>query len=162
MFIMAGAFTGVAGSQTPTLPPVVNALIGDWRGTGTVTGRAADITMQWSLDLGGAFVHLRFRNVMAADADRPAQLFEGRGYYRIAGGAAATAGTGTWIDSRGVIFPVAVTISADGVQSDWGSETTERGRTVYRVTPQGALEVTDFVRAADGTYREFGRSELRR
>jgi hypothetical protein len=148
------------GREQP--PSIVQRLLGDWRGTGTVTGRASEITLQWTLDLGGSFVHLRFRNAMAADATRPAQVFEGRGYYRLPGGAGATSGTGTWIDSRGLILPVSVTISADAFQSDWGAENTERGRTIYRLTGDGALEVTDFVRAADDTYREFGRSVLRR
>jgi hypothetical protein len=143
------------------LPVVVQRLLGDWRGTGTVSGRASEISMQWSLDLGESFVHLRFRNMMAADEKRAAQVFEGRGYYRLPGGAAAASGTGTWIDSRGAIFPVTVTFTAEAFQSDWGAETTERGRTIYRPAGDGTLEVTDLVRATDGTYREFGRSVLR-
>ena len=67
---------------------------------------------------------------------RPAEVFEGHGYYRLAS-ASATEGTGTWIDSRGVIFPVTVTVTADALTSDWGNPSTERGRTVYRLADTG-------------------------
>lgn len=150
----------VSATQTP-LPPAMAGLLGDWRGTGVVTGRASEMTMTWSRDVGDAFVHLRFRNAMAQDGGRPAQVFEARGYYRAAS-AIAVDGKGTWVDSRGVIFPIAFTLTADTLTSDWGDASTERGRTVYRLTPSGTLEVIDFVRLPDGQYREFGRSELRR
>jgi hypothetical protein len=173
---MAMAWTGLAAmpgatepagvartgaSRQDLLPAVVTGLLGEWRGTGVVTGRASDLTMTWSREVGGAFVHLRFRNAMAAGGGRPAEVFEGRGYYRVTTSAATTS-TGTWIDSRGLILPVAVTIAADSFTSDWGAAGTEQGRTVYRLIGAGELEVTDFVRAADGPYRVFGRSHLRR
>jgi len=152
--------SSAGGDQTP-LPPVLTQLLGEWRGSGVVTGRASEMTMAWSRDVGGAFVHLRFRNAMAEGGGRPAQVFEGRGYYRAAP-ATASNGTGTWLDSRGMIFPVAFTLSPDALTSDWGGASTERGRTVYRLTPAGTLEVIDFVRLSDGQYREFGRAELKR
>jgi hypothetical protein len=97
---------------------------------------------------------------MAASASRPAEVFEGHGYYRVT--SAPAGGSGTWIDSRGLIMPVRVTISDDSFTSDWGGEGTEAGRTVYRLTGAHALEVVDFVRGADGAYKEFGRSQLGR
>jgi hypothetical protein len=155
------ALASSAGVNQRPLPPVLTQLLGEWRGTGVVTGRASEVTMTWSRDVGDAFVHLRFRNAMAEGGGRPAQVFEGRGYYRSAS-ATAMGGAGTWIDSRGFIFPVAFTISADALTSEWGTASTERGRTVYRLTPTGTLEVIDFVRLPDGQYREFGRTELKR
>lgn len=148
-------------ARQSALPEVMTRLLGDWRGSGVITGRASALTLSWSRDLGDAFVHLRFRNEMAEGGGRPAAVFEGRGYYRAAS-ATAVAGTGTWIDSRGFILPVVTALSPDALTSDWGDASTERGRTVYRLTPAGTLEVIDFVRMPDGQYREFGRSELTR
>jgi hypothetical protein len=71
-------------------------------------------------------------------------------------------GRGTWIDSRGVVLPVVVTVGGDSLTSDWGDDRTEMGRTVYRLVDAGTLEVVDAVRQPDGQYREFGRSVLKR
>jgi hypothetical protein len=146
-------------AQTP-VPPLSARLVGTWRGSGVVTGRASEITMTWERTVGDAFLHLRFRNAMAASSTRPAEVFEGHGYYRVA--ADGTSCTGTWIDSRGLILPVACTVATDTFTSDWGGPGTEAGRTRYQIAAAGTLEVTDFVRLPDGQYREFGRSTLRR
>ena len=153
--IVAALAAPLAGQEAG----VIAALVGEWSGSGTVTGRASSVTMIWSREPGASFLHLRFRNVMAASSARPAEVFEARGYYGVRPGAPAA---GTWIDSRGVIFPVTFTATADTLTSDWGSEGTERGRTTYRVREAGILEVTDFVRSADGQYKEFGRVVLER
>lgn len=142
-----------------TEPPVVAALLGDWRGTGVVNGQDSTIAMTWERAVGDAFVRLRFRNEMAAGNGRPAVVFEGHGYYRLA---RADGGAGTWFDSRGYMLPVRVTLDAQAFTSEWGGPTTEQGRTTYRLVEADVLEVTDFVRVNDGSYREFGRSRLRR
>jgi hypothetical protein len=157
----APALASSLDSAQAALPPVLQSLLGEWRGSGTVTGRASEISMSWSRQVGAAFVQLRFRNQMAAGGSRPAEVFEAHGYYRAAS-AAAPDGDGTWIDSRGFILPVVMALEPDALTSDWGSASTERGRTVYRLTPAGTMDVIDSVRLPDGSYREFGRSELRR
>jgi hypothetical protein len=156
-----------AGDGQATSPDLGSRLVGTWRGEGMVTGRASRIVMTWERIMNGAFLHLSFRNEMAASASRPAEVFEGRGYYRFAAAtttapAGQRGGTGTWIDSRGLILPLMFATTADALTSDWGTEGTERGRTTYRFTGPDALEVIDLVRTADVTYREFGRSVLGR
>lgn len=141
---------------TPEFPPLAVQLIGTWSGGGTVTGRASSVTMTWERVIGEAFLRLRFRNAMAASATRPAEVFEAHGYYRVG----PSGGTGTWFDSRGLTLPVAVGLSEDSWTSEWGSETTERGRTVYRLAGTDAIEVVDSVRAPDGRSVEFGRTNL--
>jgi hypothetical protein len=116
--------------------------------------------MVWERALGGAFVRLRFRNEMAAGSGRPAEVFEGHGYYRMAPG--GLDGTGAWFDSRGAVFPVRVTLGDDRLTSDWGGAGGEQGRTVYRLAAADTLEVIDAVRGAGGDLREFGRSRLSR
>ena len=146
-----------AGASRAQEAAVVAALIGEWSGSGAVTGRSAAVTMVWSREPGAAFLHLRFRNTMAASSSRPAEVFEARGYYVVRPGAPST---GTWVDSRGVIFPLTFAATADTLTADWGAGNTERGRTVYRVRDGGILEVIDYVRGADGQYKEFGRTLL--
>ena len=157
--VLGAAVVVTGAAPVPQEPAVVGTLVGEWSGRGTVTGRASSITMTWSREPGAAFLHLRFRNAMAASASRPEEVFEGRGYYLVRARAPAM---GTWIDSRGAIFPVTFTATAETLTSDWGGEGTERGRTVYRVRDGGVLEVIDFVRGADGQYKEFGRTVLER
>ncbi len=157
VLVLFAIAAGSVGGSRAQEPPVVASLIGDWSGSGTVTGRSAVVTMVWSREPGAAFLHLRLRNAMAASASRPAEVFEARGYYVVRPGAPAT---GTWVDSRGVIFPLSFSVTADSLTADWGAEGTERGRTVYRVRDGGILEVIDSVRGADGQYKEFGRTVL--
>jgi hypothetical protein len=163
MPVVALAVLLLGVSQTPPAadPAVVSKLLGQWDGQGVVTGRASEITMTWERAVGDAFVRLRFRNAMAAASGRPAEVFEAHGYYRVAAGTAGAA-TGTWVDARGYILPVQVTLAPDTFTSVWGNSTTEQGRTEYRLTGPDTLEVIDFVRTPTGEYREFGRSQLRR
>ncbi|MEQ1756715.1 MAG: hypothetical protein ABL986_00215 [Vicinamibacterales bacterium] len=158
--VWAGAFPA-AQAGSARLPPVLSALLGDWNGRGTVSGRPATVAMTWSLELAGRFVHLRFRNEMAPTATRPIEVLESHGYYRAAS-PDATGGVGTWIDSRGVILPLSLTLSGNTLTSDWGSESTERGRTTYVLLGPDRLEVTDLVRLPDGQYRPFGQTNLSR
>ena len=44
----------------------------------------------------------------------------------------------------------------------WGTPETEQGETTYRRLSPDQLEVVDRVLGKDGTWREFGRSTLRR
>jgi len=135
-------------------------LQGEWRGSGTVTGRASQVSMTWERAVGSAFVRLRFRNQMTEGGGRPAEVFEAHGYYRVAG---TGAGTGTWLDSRGYILPVQLTMTPDTWVSVWGSSSTEQGRTTYRLTAADTMEVIDEVRVAStGEYREFGRATMAR
>ncbi|HUF47697.1 MAG TPA: hypothetical protein VMM93_07760 [Vicinamibacterales bacterium] len=164
---MTGLITllaAVLAASTPALqasrPAVVEQLMGEWRGQGTVLGRASSITMVWESAVGDAFVRLRFRNEMAAGATQAAAVLEAHGYYRFSGGPMNN--RGSWIDSRGVVLPVVVTVADDALTSDWGDAQTEVGRTVYRLVAADTLEVVDSVRQADGSYRQFGRSLVTR
>jgi hypothetical protein len=53
-------------------------------------------------------------------------------------------------------------VGADDLRVDWGDAASERGRTEYRIAADGSLQVRDEVRLADGGWRSFGRSALRR
>ena len=85
--------------------------------------------------LGGRFLELSYR----------AGQFEGRAFYRPAGEGRWRA---TWFDNRGISFPIEALAAERTLTAEWGSADTERGRTIYRLLPDGRLEVTDMPAAA--------------
>lgn len=119
-------------------------LAGSWRGAGTMFGQPSEAALDVRPALGGRFVELSYR----------AGGFEGRAFYSPAGEGRWRA---AWFDNRGVTFPIAAAVADRTLTADWGSAETERGRTVYRLLPDGRLEVSD---TAAG--REFARHLLAR
>jgi hypothetical protein len=105
-------------------------LEGRWRGTGTMFGQASEAVLEVRPALGGRFLELSYR----------AGRFEGRAFYRPVEGGRWQA---TWFDNRGISFPIQAVLVGQALTADWGSAETERGRTVYRLLPDGRLEVTD-------------------
>jgi hypothetical protein len=120
-------------------------LHGSWQGAGTMFGRASTARLEVRPTLGSAFLELSWR---ASD-------FEGRAFYRPAG--VSGRWRATWFDNRGTSFPIEAVAAGRTLTAEWGSAGTERGRTIYRLLPDGRLEVTDH---AGG--REFARHILTR
>jgi len=123
-------------------------IIGEWRGGGTMFGRPSEATFRVSPVLGGRFLEFSYR----------AGPFEGRAFYRAVANGRWEA---HWFDNRGVTFPIEAREIERTLTSDWGSPETEQGRTVYRLTADGRLHITDSVRR-DGSYREFATHVLTR
>jgi hypothetical protein len=111
-------------------PGALHWLEGRWRGTGTMFGQASEAVLEVRPALGGRFLEFSYR----------AGRFEGRAFYRPVEDGRWQA---TWLDNRGITFPIAASLSGQTLTSDWGSAETERGRTLYRLLPDGRLEVTD-------------------
>ncbi|HJQ40295.1 MAG TPA: hypothetical protein VKB93_24385 [Thermoanaerobaculia bacterium] len=143
-----------AWAQT-TLP---GQLAGAWRGEGTIFGAASSSEMRWEPILGGKFVTLTWRNTWQGRDGKP-QVFEGFGVYKSLGDGKCE---GWWFDSRGVSFPIAATFDGKLLTSQWGSADTESGRTTYRLVEDNLIEVIDFVRSKDGSWKEFARATLKR
>jgi len=123
-------------------------IVGGWRGAGTMFGRPSDAVLEIRPALGGRFLELSYR----------AGGFEGRAFYAPAGGGRWQA---RWFDNRGVSFAIEANAADRTLTSDWGSEGTERGRTVYRLSDDGRLEVSDSV-LRDGALRPFASHSLSR
>jgi hypothetical protein len=128
-------------------------LHGQWRGPGTVLGRAITMEQDWTSAVGGAFTSLTMRH-MPADGGTTAS-FQGLGVYRARGDSV----TGTWHDSRGITFSVTGRCADGAFSSRWSG--VERGRTVY-ARRGDSLMVIDSVFPPSGAAREFGRSVLGR
>lgn len=111
-------------------PSALHWLEGRWQGTGTMFGQASEATLEVRPALNGRFMEFSYR----------AGRFEGRAFYRPVEGGRWQA---TWFDNRGITFPIVAMLSDQTLTSDWGSADTERGRTIYRLLPDGRLEVTD-------------------
>ncbi|MDQ8756361.1 hypothetical protein RCO27_08975 [Sphingosinicella sp. LHD-64] len=125
-------------------------LVGRWQGTGTMFGAASEAALDIRPALGGKFLELSYRGGGG---------FEGRAFYR----PVETGGwQAQWFDNRGVTFGISGRVEGQVLTADWGSVETERGRTVYRLMPDGRLEVTDTVATRDGGSREFARHVLTR
>jgi len=57
--------------------------------------------------------------------------------------------------ARPAPVPLALEVRADEVGVAWGPADAPRGRTLYRLTAKGRLEIVDEVRAKDGAWRAF-------
>jgi hypothetical protein len=124
-------------------------LVGSWRGAGTRMGAATEARLEVRPALGGRFIELSYVS----------SGFEGRAFYRRLDGARWR---GEWFDIRGVHFGIDAVEAGRTLTADWGSDATERGRTVYRLLEDGRLELVDHVTGRDGASREFARHTLSR
>lgn len=143
------------GSSAQPLP---GGLAGAWKGEGTTFGSASSSEMKWEPMLDAKFATMTWRNEWKT-RDGKTQVFEGRGVYK-----AHDTGTGNgwWFDSRGMALSVTTKFDGSVLSSQWGSPETESGRTTYRLIDSDKVEVVDEVRTKDGSWREFGRSVLKR
>lgn len=133
-------------------------LDGRWTGTGTVNNQIVRAELEFARVLANRFTQLRYRFVI--DALTPPATFEGHAYY--AACPAAGMCSGSWFDSQGATHALYAVQSADSVTSEWRTGDTPRGKTEYRLTDDATLVVTDWVRAADGSWRQFGQVRYQR
>ena len=135
-------------------PLALDRLQGSWTGTGQVSGQPAKAELQFERVLGGKFTRLRY--AFGEDVNGTFVLkFEGHAYY-----AACPTGEGCggqWFDTLGFTRKIAATQSSEVLVSEWSTAGSEAGKSEYRFRADGSLVVTDFVRSADGSFREFGR-----
>lgn len=158
--LIGAALPASAVAQSPGSAPqdsVLSRLAGRWEGTGTILGQPAQVRMEWAPVLAERFVRLTFESHIGA-APR-ARRFEGHAYYQARGEARYVA---TWFDSSGQVRPIDAVRGADAIVSTWGTPETEVGETTYRLLADDRVELIDRVRSKDGTWREFGRSQLTR
>jgi hypothetical protein len=144
------------GQSTASNAPVFASLMGAWSGTGELMGRSARFEMCWDEVVGGAFVRMRFANYFVAPSGDQ-RAIQSMGFYPTA----AAGGKGTWVDSRGVIFALAVEPRGTSALSVAWTGERESGRTLYELRPDSSVAVVDEVLTA-GEYRTFARSTLQR
>ncbi len=148
--LTAGVFA--QGDQT-NADPLFARFEGTWAGTGTVLNQPSKISITWTWELSRQFLRLSFKNEM------PKATFEGHAYYRRTGDGQYR---GMWFDNSGMFRPLDAKRDAEALVAKWGTPDTEEGETTYRLLSDSEMEVVDRVKSKDGTWREFGRSRVRR
>ena len=116
-------------------------LLGDWQAQGEAFGRPAHSFMTWTSHLDGRFMRLDYRIEMARDADTRFDAF--------------------WADSSGDLHPIAATRDGDALVAHWGMDGHKQGRTRYELLDADRIEVTDWIKTADG-WRQFNQAVFAR
>ncbi|HET9371094.1 MAG TPA: hypothetical protein VFO19_12630 [Vicinamibacterales bacterium] len=128
----------------------LSVMEGKWTGKGTVNAQEVAADLEVGPALGQQFSRLQYRFTPVGTRG----TFEGVAYYK--GCKAATSCSGRWLDSSGAMHVLSAVQTADVLTSEWGDGATPRGKTEYRLNGEGGLVVTDWVRATDGSWRQFG------
>ncbi len=132
---------------------VIQQFIGAWEGHGTLFGTDATFTMKWEWVLERRFLHLTFKN-QTRSRDGTERILRAQAFYLPIGEGRFE---GTWFDSRGMVLPLQGSAEQTTLTTLWGTQETERGRTVYRLLNESELEVEDSVWRGDQLH-EFGRA----
>lgn len=148
------AFALAAMLLVETEAPLLSRFAGTWSGRGTWLGKPASAAATWQPVLGGRFLRLEYRVTPEGAAGT---VFEGDAYWPLPSGA-----SGTWFDSQGNVHPLVLEPQSDAVSVVWGPPAEPRGRTLYRLTANGGLEIVDEVRAKDGAWRVFAQMAYER
>lgn len=133
-------------------------MVGVWKGEGKAFGLASHPELKWEPTLGGRFMRIAYK-VETKSSKGVVQVFEGHGYYKSLGGGKYQA---TWFDSQGAVHPIAATFAGDLLTANWGTEQTTMGKTTYRLVDAVTMEVVDYTRTKEGTWKEFSRATLKK
>lgn len=115
--------------------------MGKWKGKGTLFGTEANFSMSWKNTVNDKFIELNFENQFTTTNGE--QKLTAKAIYWFIDEEHLK---GNWYDSRGVVFPLKATFQNNVLTSLWGdSDSVERGKTVYQLTGNKGISVTDFV-----------------
>lgn len=107
--------------------------------------------MVWERDLGNAFYKLSFENEFLDTTGKKVQL-QAVAYYKPMD---KNQFIGFWFDSRGMILPLQATFNNGSLETTWGNEQTEKGKTVYTLNNDGTATVKDYI-LKSGLSMQFG------
>lgn len=123
---------------------------GEWRSSGPAFGAPALSRMAWAPTLDGKYFRLDYRIEMQTP-EGAVSIFQGVAYYRDTGEDVVNA---FWADNSGDLHPIAAERDHNALIAHWGVEGGKQGRTRYEVLSSGEIEVTDWIKTADG-WRQF-------
>ena len=126
-----------------------------WNGSGELMGSAASFQMDWTPVLGGKFFELSFQNQRDESKD---YVFKSKGLYQPNENGTFT---GTWFDSRRFSFPLEGSFTENEPRVVWGTRELEEGKTVYSITSDDSVSVTDYI-LKDGKLVVFGKALYRK
>ena len=148
LLFVASATSLITSEGFPKDGLFIDELVGSWSGTGKLLGTDSDFSMQWEWVFDGKFARLTFQN----------KFLKAEAFYKATG---SDQYEGTWFDSRGKVLPLKAKVENATLVTHWGSDETERGRTVYRPIGGDKIEVEDFV-FKDNAWQPFGRADYSR
>ncbi|MCG8433320.1 MAG: DUF1579 domain-containing protein [Gammaproteobacteria bacterium] len=128
----------------------LDLLSGNWQGDGELLGQEAAATLRFERILGGNFLRQEYRNDRHQAEGKIS--FSAVAIYKVNKDGSLI---GHWYDSRGVVLPLSGKTSANRLEVEWGTLEIEQGRTVYEISEDGELRVTDYV-LREGAYQQFG------
>jgi len=129
-------------------------LLGQWEASCEFFGSPANCAQTWRPGLHDDLLVMEYR-VLAPDDGR--QVFAGNLFLKQLDDHLG----GYWVDSIGSMHDVHALWNESALESHWGSPATEQGRSRYRLSERGELQVTDWVLTDDG-WREFLSAVYRR
>ncbi|MEQ9232180.1 MAG: hypothetical protein RIF46_15965 [Cyclobacteriaceae bacterium] len=132
---------------------VLSKMEGNWNGQGMLFNKPASFQMKWETAINNSFYRLLFKNQI----DGSNQVFSAEAMYRIEDDASAT---GWWFDIRKYFLSITSTMDQDQLTSIW-QNSSEKGKTVYQLTSESTMVVTDFVWKND-QWVQFGNVEYNR
>lgn len=122
-----------------------------WQGEGQLMRGETRFKMNWSQTLNNKFYELAFQSSRKAKNNQHV-LFKARAFYKVENDSLIA---GTWFDNRGVIFPLKGKLNTNHMTIHWGSDTTERGKTIYSyIENSKEITVEDFA-MNKGKYFKF-------
>lgn len=129
---------------------IFDLFLGDWRSDGPAFGAPASSKMTWAQALDGKYIRLDYRIEMQSSEDA-VSVFQGVAYYRDTGGDQFNA---FWADNSGDLHPISAVRDGNLLTAHWGVKGGKQGRTRYEFLKSGEVEVTDWIKIADG-WRQF-------
>ncbi|MFW6088411.1 MAG: hypothetical protein ACODAB_01585 [Gemmatimonadota bacterium] len=157
--VIAGALcamltpTSLAAQEPARDADVFEALVGEWRGEGSLMGRDAQFSMRW--ESGDGFAVLTFANAFVDADSQVVPVLNSVAVYRTS----RANPEAVWLDSRGVRVEIRWEASDSTLVARWTAPT-EEGRTTYRVRVD-EVEVVDEVSTDEG-WRTFGTARYTR
>ena len=133
---------------------IFEQLGGQWRGEGTLMGRAARFEMGW--EPRGGLAVLTFENGFLDPSGQTMPVLQAAAVYRTS----RQSPEAVWLDSRGVRIEIRWMATDSTLVASW-SAPREVGRTTYRIISSEEIEVVDEVES-DGTRRPFATARYRR
>lgn len=133
------------------------AFLGEWASDGAAFGQKAHSTMKWTDTLDGAFIRLEYQ-INMENSEGKKSRFEGVAHYKVSNSPSIK---GYWADNTGDLHPISAVFEGTGLMAHWGVEGGKQGRTRYNLVSADTIDVTDWIKTADG-WKQFNHNSFKR
>lgn len=152
-------------THTPAMQDtLLTKLMGTWTGKGVSFGFPAKISMTWQPEMQFQYMKLIYRLEMRP-TDSTTKTFDGEAIYKPLQQASKNQEKtyqGSWHDSQGEQYNITATAHGNSLESIWGDTSDKMVKTTYTLLDANHVEIADFIRKADGTWKELSRNTVQR